>query len=309
MAIKPSEWIFLNGEWVEWNNAQVHVTAHALHYGSSVFEGIRAYSTDKGPAIFRLNDHNKRLLDSCKMMFMPMDEYPLERLNDLCVEAVRRNNLESGYLRPLVFRGDGGMGVYPLDKPVYITLFAIEWGSYLGKEAMEQGLDAMVSSWRRFNSSTSMPLGKIGGQYVTNQTVSLESRSAGFGEGIMLDDRGNVCEGAGENLFLVKDGSLITPPMAQSILGGITRSTVWQLAKDHGIPCEEMTISRDMLYIADELFMTGTAAEVTPVRSVDRITIGEGGRGPITEKLQRAFFDLVEGRDGDPHGWLTHVNP
>lgn len=307
MAITPTEWIFLDGEWVKWNNAQVHVTAHALHYGSSVFEGIRAYSTDQGPAIFRLEAHNKRLLDSCKMLFMPMDEYPLERLNELCIEAVRRNKLDSCYLRPLVFRGGGGMGLHPLDKPVSITIFAIEWGRYLGEDALENGIDAMVSSWRRFTASTSMPLGKIGGQYVTNQTVSVESRAAGFGEGIMLDERGNVCEGAGENIFVVNDGALITPPMAQSILGGITRNSVWQLAKDAGIECREMTISRDMLYVADEIFMTGTAAEVSPVRSVDRITVGNGGRGPITEQLQTAFFDMVEGRSEDIHGWRTLV--
>ncbi len=307
MAIKPSQWIFLDGEWLAWNDAQVHVTSHALHYGSSAFEGIRAYETPEGPAIFRLEDHNQRLLDTCKMLYMEMDEYPVERLNELCIEAVSRNQLKSCYLRPLVFRGAGGMGLYPLDKPVSFTLFAIEWGRYLGQDAIEQGIDAMVSSWRRFNASTSMPLAKIGGQYVTNQTVSVEARAAGFGEGIMLDDRGNVCEGAGENLFLVKDSTLLTPPMAQSILGGITRRSVWQLAQDRGIPCKETTISRDMLYLADEIFMTGTAAEVSPVRSVDRIPVGNGGRGPITEQLQTAFFDTVEGRTEDIHSWRTVV--
>lgn len=307
MAIKPSQWIFLDGEWHPWADAQVHVTAHALHYGSSAFEGIRAYATPEGPAVFRLREHNQRLLDTCKMMHMPMDDYPVDRLDELCIEAVRRNELDSGYLRPLVFRGVGGMGLYPLDTPVSVCVFAIEWGRYLGQDAIEQGIDAMVSSWRRFNSSTALPLAKIGGQYVTNQMVSVEARAAGFGEGIMLDDRGRVAEGAGENLFLVKDGSILTPAMAQSILGGITRASVVQLAQDHGIPIREATISRDMLYTADEIFMTGTAAEVSPVRSVDRIQVGGGTRGPITEQLQTAFFDLVEGRADDPHGWRTLV--
>ncbi len=307
MAINPTDWIFLNGAWVQWEKATVHVTTHALHYGSSAFEGIRAYETEDGPAVFRLDAHITRLLDSCKVLRIPMDDYPQAELERLCVESVQRNGLRSCYIRPIVFRGAGGLGLYPLDCPIDIAIFAVEWGRYLGAESVEQGVDAMVSSWRRFSASTAMPLGKIGGQYVTSQLVSVEARASGFAEGIMLDERGCVCEGAGENLFAVKGGRLITPPMASAILGGITRDSVIQIARDLGIEVVFEAISRDMLYLADELLMTGTAAEVTPVRSVDRIQIGKGGRGKITQRIQERFFAQVAGKHPDTHGWLTRV--
>jgi branched-chain amino acid aminotransferase len=307
MAIKSADWIFHGDRWVGWDEANVHVTTHALHYGSSAFEGIRAYKTNSGPAVFRLDAHIHRLFDTCKLLSMDLGEFTRERIEGLCVEAVSRNGFESCYIRPIVYRGAGGLGLYPLEFPVELTIFAVEWGRYLGDEGIEKGVDAMVSSWRRFNASTSMPLGKIGGQYTTSQLVSIEARAGGFAEGIMLDAEGNVCEGAGENLFLVKDGVVLTPPMGASILGGITRDSVVRIAADLGLPLEACPISRDMLYLADELFMCGTAAEITPVRSVDRISVGAGARGPITKAIQDRFFGIVSGEIEDTHGWLTPV--
>jgi branched-chain amino acid aminotransferase len=307
MSTHPAEWIFHGGTWVPWEQASVHVTTHALHYGSSAFEGIRAYQTTTGPAVFRLDAHIRRLFDTCKLMSMDLGDLTRERIEGLCVEAVSRNRFDSCYIRPIVFRGAGGLGLNPLPCPVELSIFAVEWGRYLGAESIENGVDAMVSSWRRFNASTSMPLGKIGGQYTTSQLVSMEARAGGFAEGIMLDERGNVSEGAGENLFVVKDSVLMTPPMAASILGGITRDTVMRIAHDSGLELQPCSISRDMLYLADEIFMCGTAAEVTPVRSVDRIPVGSGTRGPITQAIQERFFGIVSGEIEDSHGWLTPV--
>ncbi|HVS66459.1 MAG TPA: branched-chain amino acid transaminase [Thermoanaerobaculia bacterium] len=307
MASKRADWIFHRDRWVRWEEATVHVTAHALHYGSSAFEGIRAYHTSGGPAIFRLDAHIRRLFDTCKLLSMKMGDLTRDSVEQLCVEAVSRNGFDSCYIRPIVYRGAGGLGLYPLECPVELSIFAVEWGRYLGVEGIEKGVDAMVSSWRRFNASTSMPLGKIGGQYTTSQLVSIEARAAGFAEGIMLDADGNVCEGAGENLFLVKDGMLMTPPMAASILGGITRDSVLKIAEDLGVRLEACKISRDMLYLADELFMCGTAAEITPVRSVDRIPVGSGARGEVTKAIQDRFFGIVSGELDDTHGWLTAV--
>ncbi len=307
MAIEPTEWIFLDGEWKRWEEATLHVSAHALHYGSAAFEGIRAYKTPSGTAIFRLGAHARRLLDSCKILRMALPDYPQERLEQICIDAVCRNRLESCYIRPLIFRGSGPLGLNPLDAPVEVCVFAVEWGRYLGAEGIENGVDAMVSSWRRATANTSVPLGKITGQYVTSQFVSIEARDNGFAEGIMLDDRGMVCEGAGENLFFVFDGSLVTTSLSNSILAGITRDTVIQIARDLDIPVRFEPVSRDMLYVCDEMFMTGTAAEVTPVRSVDRIPVGKGGRGPLTQQIQERFFGIVEGRLEDTHQWLTAV--
>jgi branched-chain amino acid aminotransferase len=312
MAIKQTEWIYQGGRWVRWDDATVHVTTHALHYGSSAFEGIRAYEeqTDGigngNTNVFRLGAHIRRLLDSCKILRMDVGLVQ-EQIESLCVEAVTRNSLRSCYIRPIAFRGSGGLGLNPLEFPVELAVFAVEWGRYLGQEAIEQGVDAAVSSWRRFNAATAAPLGKIGGQYVTNQLASIEARQGGFAEGILLDVDGNVTEGAGENIFLVKDQTLFTPGLASSILAGITRDTVIQLAKDLGIPVRSEPVSRDMLYLADELFMTGTAAEISPLRSVDRMPVGNGKRGPITEALQNEFFGIIEGRISDRHRWLTPV--
>lgn len=307
MPIDKSEWMWHDDQWVRWDDATVHVTAHALHYGTSAFEGIRAYATPQGPAIFRLPEHIRRLGDSCKILRFEMGDYGPRRLAELCVELVARNRHKSCYIRPLVFRGSETMGVYPLDCPVKVTIFSFAWGRYLGDAAIENGIDAQVSSWRRFAPGTTTPLGKIGGQYITNQLVSIEARQNGFTEGIMLDSMGFVSEGAGENLFLVRDGVITTPPLSASILEGITRSSVIQLAADHGIPVRFENVTREMLYLCDELFMTGTAAEVTPVRSVDRVPVGDGKRGEITRTIQSDFFAIVAGEAEDRHGWLTPV--
>ena len=307
MSIEHSETIFVNGEWKPWDEATVHVSAHALHYGSCAFEGIRAYETPEGTAVFRLTPHIERLVDSANILRMTPLDYSVEDLESLCIEAIQRNRLDSCYIRPFLYRGSGALGLYPLDSPVELSIFAVKWGRYLGAEAIEQGVDVAISSWRRFSASTGSPLGKIGGQYVTNSFVSIEARQNGFAEGIMLDHDGMVCEGAGENIFIVMDGALITTHLASSVLGGITRDSVMQIARDLDVPLRCEPISRDMLYVCDEMFMTGTAAEVSPVRSVDRIAVGSGKRGPITEAIQTRFFDTVEGRATDTHNWLTPV--
>ncbi len=307
MSIQASDTIFLNGEWKPWDSATVHVSAHALHYGSLAFEGIRAYETPDGTAVFRLGAHIDRLIDSARILRMTPLDYSKDEIEGLCVEAIQRNQLDSCYIRPFLYRGSGALGLYPLDSPVEFSIFAVEWGRYLGAEAIEQGVDVAISSWRRFNASTASPLGKIGGQYVTNSFVSIEARENGFAEGIMLDQDGMVCEGAGENIFIVMDGVLITTHLAAQVLGGITRDSVMHIARDLGIEVRCEPISRDMLYVCDEMFMTGTAAEVSPVRSVDRIAVGSGSRGPVTEAIQTRFFDVVEGRAEDTHDWLTPV--
>jgi branched-chain amino acid aminotransferase len=285
----------------------VHVTAHALHYGSSVFEGIRAYETQNGPAIFRLRPHVERLLTSARMFRMGDLGYSADQLEEVCVELVARNGHRSCYLRPLAFRNSGPLGLKGTDCPVDVVIFSVEWGRYLGAEAIEEGIDAAVSSWRRPSANQLLPMGKIGGQYVNSQLVTIEANGNGFVEGIVLDERGRVSEGAGENIFLVHQGTIFTPPMADSILGGITRDCVVTLARDLGFPLRSESLSRDMLYVCDEIFMTGTAAEITPVRSVDRLPVGNGKRGPITQRLQEEFFGIVNGKIADRHGWLTHV--
>lgn len=301
------EWIWLDGELVPWAEATVHVTTHALHYGSSVFEGIRAYETREGVALFRLRDHLVRMQQSAKLLRMPMP-FSVDRLEQACRKLVRSNHDGACYVRPLAFRGSGDLCVDGRERPTQTTIISFEWGAYLGDGAVEHGVDAAVSSWRRFSSNTHLPLGKIGGQYVNNQLVAAQAHVDGYQEGIVLDESGLVAEGSGENLFAVKDGVLLTPPVFSAILAGITRSTVLQLAGDLGIPCHETPISRDALYLADELFMTGTAAEITPVRSVDRIPIGRGERGPVTARLQDAFFSVLRGETADRHGWLTPID-
>jgi len=307
MAIERSEWIWLSGKWVRWEEANVHVTTHALHYGSSVFEGIRAYETASGAAIFRLDDHVRRLFDSCRIARMEPTAWGFSEIRDACIESVSRNGHRACYIRPLVFRGAGVLGLNPTAAPIEALVFAVRWGTYLGEEALREGVDAGVSSWRRFQTSALAPLAKIGGQYVNSSFVSMEAKANGFTEGIMLDARGQVCEGPGENLFVVYRGDLFTPPIANSILAGITRESVLRLADDFSIPVKTDEISREMLYIADEVFMTGTAAEITPVRSVDRVPVGTGKPGPITRRLQKEFFGIVKGEIPDRHGWLTPI--
>ena len=307
MTTSHPEWIWHDGNWVRWEEATVHVTAHALHYGSSAFEGIRAYETPGGPAVFRLPEHIVRFFDSAKLLRMEMGDLNHDRVTELCLEIVARNEHKSCYIRPLAFRGSGAMGLNPVNNPTVVTILSFEWGRYLGNEAIEQGIDAAVSSWRRFSPGSAMPRGKIGGQYVSNSLVSVEAANNGYQEGIMLDHNGVVSEGAGENLFLVLGGELVTPPLGSSILAGITRNSVLQLAADHGLTVHQEVITRDMLYLCDEMFMTGTAAEVTPVRSVDQLPVGDGKPGPITRLLQEDFFGIVNGETEDRHGWLMPV--
>jgi branched-chain amino acid aminotransferase len=304
--MQKSEWIWRNGEWVAWEDATVHVSAHALHYGSSVFEGLRAYSTPEGPAVFCLEAHTQRLFNSCKIARIEVPYTP-EQINAVTVDIVARNKHQSCYIRPLVFRGVDSIGVDGRKCPVEVVIFTIEWGRYLGPEAIEQGVDVMVSSWRRMAPGTLPAMAKIGGQYINSQLITMEAKDNGFTEGIALDVNGYVSEGAGENLFVVTDGVIYTPPLSSSILGGITRQCVLTLAEDLGYEVHQQTIAREMLYVADELFFTGTAAEVTPIRSVDRVQIGSGSRGPITERIQQEFFDITAGKLPDRFNWLTLV--
>lgn len=306
--IETTEWIWHRGAWCRWQEATVHVTTHALHYGSSVYEGLRCYDTRTGPAIFRLREHVERFERSCRLLRMNLP-HEADELDEACRELVRRNGLGACYLRPLAYRGVGAMGLLPTRSSVEVTIFAFPWGKYLGEGAIENGVDVAVSSWRRIDSGSLMPQGKIGGQYINNQLASMEARDGGFADAILLDRDGRVTEGAGQNLFLVVGGELVTPPVSSSILEGITRNTVITLARDLGIGVREAVISRESLYLADEIFLTGTASEITPVRSVDRMPIGGGQPGPVTRRLQDAFFALVRGEAPDPHGWLTPVGP
>ncbi len=305
--MSTANYIWFNGKMVPWDQAQVHVMTHALHYGSSVFEGIRAYNTPKGPAIFRLEEHVQRLFDSAKIYRMKVP-YTKAELMDACRAAVADNDLDSAYLRPLVFIGNVGMGLNaPKDVPCDVIIAAIPWGAYLGEEGLENGVDVCVTSWNRLAPNT-MPTGaKAGGNYLSSQLISGEAKRHGYSEGISLDVHGHLSEGAGENLFLIKNGVLYTPPVTACILPGITRDTLMTLAREAGYEVREEAIAREALYLADEMFMTGTAAEVTPVRSVDGITLGEGKRGPITKELQQAFFGLFDGTTQDKWGWLTPV--
>jgi branched-chain amino acid aminotransferase len=307
LMIKPTEKIWCNGRLINWNEATIHVLSHVTSYGSSVFEGVRCYATPAGPAVFRVREHARRLLDSGKIYRMTIP-YTVDELCAAMVEVVRVNKLESCYIRPLVIRGYGDLGVLPTkDTPLDTYIACWEWGKYLGNEAMENGVDVCVSSWTRIAPNTLPALSKAGANYMNSQLVRMEASINGYAEGIALDSSGYVSEGSGENVFVIRDGKILTPPIGSSALPGITRDTVLELARAHEIPVVETPLPRELLYIADELFLTGTAAELTPVRSVDRILVGKGKRGPMTEKLQREFFNIVEGKSPDRHGWLTPV--
>ncbi len=305
MAMR-ADFIWMNGEIIPWDQAQVHVFTHALHYGSSVFEGLRAYELADGPAIFRGPEHFERMLFSCKVARIPCP-LTVDEWMAVTADVLRANQHRSAYIRPLVFRGYNTLGVDGRGCPVDAILASVPWGAYLGADALENGVDVQVSSWRRMAPDTLNALAKIGGQYVNSQNVVMEAKDNGFNEGIALDINGYVSEGSGENIFLVKNGELITPPMGNSILGGITRDCAFVIAKDLGYNVREMTIPREMLYLADEIFFTGTAAEITPVRSVDRLPVGEGKRGPVTKAIQDAFFGIISGRIEDKWNWLTPV--
>ena len=306
MPISKAEVIWFNGEFVPWDEAKVHVLSHVLHYGSSVFEGIRAYKTERGPAVLGLMPHIDRLFFSAKVIRMEIP-YSKQEIAEAIKATIRRNRHEACYIRPLVFRGYDSLGVFPLNCPVETVIATWEWGAYLGAGALEQGVDVGVSSWRRMAPDTLMAMAKIGGQYVNSQLVVMEARARGLAEGIVLDVYGYVSEGSGENIFVIYDGVIYTPPLSASILGGITRRIVLQLAEDLGYPVREQNIPREMLYAADEVFFTGTAAEITPIRTIDGLPVGAGGRGPITKQLQDEFFAIIEGRKPDRHGWLTPV--
>jgi branched-chain amino acid aminotransferase len=305
--IKATEKIWHNGRMINWNDAQIHVLAHVTSYGSSVFEGVRCYSTPAGPMVFRVQEHARRLRDSAKIYRMEIP-FSIEQLAAAMVEIVAVNKLESCYIRPLVIRGYGGMGVLATkENPIETYIAAWDWGKYLGGEALEQGVDVCVSSWTRLAPNTLPVMSKAGGNYMNSQLIRMEANANGYAEGIGLDAAGYVSEGSGENIFVVRDGKIMTPPLGASVLPGITRDTVITLAQARGIPISEALIPREMLYIADEVFFSGTAVEVTPVRSVDKIPVGAGKRGPITEVLQRDYFAMVEGKAKDTHGWLTPV--
>jgi branched-chain amino acid aminotransferase len=306
MPINPTKYIWFNGELVPWENATVHVMTHALHYGSSVFEGVRCYNTSKGPAVFRLAPHTRRLFDSAKIYRMELP-YSQAQISDACKAVVRENGLSSAYLRPLVWRGYGELGVMPLKNPVEVMVAAVEWGAYLGAEALENGVDVAVSSWTRMAPNTLPAMAKAGGNYLSSQLIVMEAQRHGYAEGIALDTNGNLSEGSGENLFVIRDGVIFTPPLTAALLPGITRDTIITLAHELGHEVREQNLPREALYLADELFFTGTAAEVSPIRSVDGITIGAGKRGPITTAVQKAFFGLFNGETEDEWGWLEYV--
>lgn len=308
MATPQSKLIWFDGQIVPWEKATVHVMAHGLHYGSSVFEGIRAYATHRGPAIFRLRDHMERLLDSARIHRMPVG-CGLETLEEACRSVIRANGLGAAYVRPIIFRGPGTLSLKGQGCPIQVAIAAFEWGAYLGDDGLARGVDVGVSSWSRAAPNTFPAMAKAGGNYLSSQLVAQEASRHGYAEGIALDHQGLVSEGSGENVFLVRRGRLHTPPLSSAILPGITRDTVITLARERGLEVIEERIPREALYLADEIFFTGTAAEITPVRSVDGLTVGDGRRGPITEDLQTTFFGLFDGRTEDQWGWLDFVEP
>jgi branched-chain amino acid aminotransferase len=311
LRIAPKIW--RNGEFINWDDARVHVMTHAINYGSSVFEGIRAYETKQGPAVFRLTEHMQRLLNSAKIYRMDT-KITRDELCKATVELVRDSGLEACYIRPIIFRGldeaKPAFGVNPFPNPVECYIASWDWGKYLGEEALETGVDVCVSSWTRITSNSLPAMAKAGANYMNSQLIKMEAILGGFSEGIALDDRGYVSEGSGENIFLVNNGTLITPPLGASILPGITRDSVIQIARELDIPIQEGNVQRAALYLADEVFFTGTAAEITPIRSVDRITVGAGKRGEITKRLQEVFFQIIRGERPAPGNapWLTYVN-
>ncbi len=306
MAVKSVEKIWMNGKLIDWAEAKVHVLSHVIHYGSSFFEGIRCYKSKNGPAVFRLGDHVRRLILSAKV-FRAEIPYTYEQIFEAILDTIKMNDLENCYIRPIAYRGYDDLNVNPLKNPVELTIAAYEWGSYLGQGAHESGIDVCVSSWRRSTPDTTPTMAKIGGAYMNSQLIKMEAIVNGFSEGIALDANGYVGEGSGENLFLVQDNIIYTPGIHNGILSGITRKSVITLAKDLGYEVKEGNLMREMLYMADEMFFSGTAAEITPIRSVDKMNVGNGMPGKVTKELQHAFFDVV--REGnDRHGWLTYVD-
>lgn len=301
-----SDKIWYNGDLVAWDEAQIHVLSHVVHYGSSVFEGIRCYNTKKGPAVFRLQEHIDRLFDSAKIYRMDLP-FSRQQLVEAVLETVRVNKLDACYIRPICFRGYGSLGVDPLSCPVDTVIAVWHWGEYLGEEALKKGVSVCTSSWNRSAPNTMPNLAKAGGNYLNSQLVRMEANINGYDEGIVLGTDGLVSEGSGENIFAVKAGKIATPMSYQSILPGITRHTAITIARELGIEVEARPIPREFLYVADEVFFTGTAAEISPIRAIDQIQIGSGTRGPVTEKIQTRFFETINAEVEDQHGWLTFV--
>lgn len=306
MALVKTEKIWMNGRLVPWDQANIHVLSHVVHYGSCIFEGIRCYETTRGPAVFRLQEHIRRMIDSCRIYRMEVP-YSEAKIEAAILETIRINRMKACYIRPLAYRGYGSLGVDPFPCPVDVAIAVWPWGAYLGEEAMQKGVDVMVSSWRRAAPDTLPAMAKASANYMNSQLIKMEALVNGYAEGIALDAAGLVSEGSGENLFLIHNGKLQTPPISAAILPGITRNTIRQLAADLGIPLVERNLPREMLYVADEAFFVGTASEVTPIRSIDKIPVGNGKRGELTTLLQAEFNDLVSGRKEDRHDWLTSV--
>jgi branched-chain amino acid aminotransferase len=308
MINDPEHGVFVwkNGELIPWEDATIHVMSHVVNYGSSVFEGIRCYKTRSGSAIFRLDTHIERLFNSCHIYRMELP-YTQEDIRKACCEVVRANEYRECYLRPLIFRGYGTFGVNPFPAPVEAFICAWQWGKYLGAESIESGVDVCVSSWTRIAPNTLPSMAKAGANYMNSQLIKMEARLNGYVEGIALDPEGYISEGSGENVFLIKNGTVMTPPLYSTILPGITRDSVIKICERNGIPVLERAIPREMLYISDEVFFTGTAAEITPIRSVDKVVVGSGRRGPLTELIQSEFFSIITGKVDDAFGWLTPV--
>jgi len=306
MSIPKTEKIWCNGKFISWDDAKIHVLSHVVSYGSAVFEGVRCYETANGSAVFRLTEHMQRLINSAHIYRMDVP-FSVEELCQAVLDLVRANKLNACYIRPIVLRGYEDVGVDPRTCPVDVYLACWPWGKYLGAEAMSEGVDVCVSSWNRPAPNTLPQMAKAAANYMNSQLIKMEAKTNGYAEGIALDVNGHVSEGSGENIFVVTNGTVITPPLANSSLPGITRNTIMTLCRDFGIPVAEQVIPREMLYIADEVFLCGTAAEITPLRSVDRIKVGAGGRGPITERIQEEFFAIITGKKPDRHGWLSPV--
>jgi branched-chain amino acid aminotransferase len=304
--LNPTEWIWRDGEFIAWKDANVHVLAHSMQFGSSVFEGIRCYGTSRGPAIFRLEDHLQRMINSCKIYRMDLP-YTVDELVAANCELVERNGMDSCYLRPMVIRGYGAAGMVPFDSPVEVFLPCWPWGAYLGDDAMENGADACVSSWHRMAPNTTPSLAKVAGNYLGGQLIKMEALANGYDEAIALGPDGLISEGSGQNVFIVQKGVVYTTSTNGTLLPGITRDSIITLARDAGLDVREGPLQRDLLYTCDEIFLTGTASEVTPVRSVDKIKVGTGRAGEVTKLLQRTFLDLVQGKTEDKYHWLCHV--
>ena len=307
MAFAGTGKIWMNGKMVDWADAKIHVASHVIHYGSGVFEGTRCYDTKKGPAVLRLDSHVARLLASAKIYRMDAP-YTQAQLETAILDTIRVNNFKACYIRPLMYRGYNALGVNPLPCPVDVAIMVWEWGAYLGADALDKGVDVCISSWNRAAPNTFPAMSKTSGNYANAALIRMEAESNGYSEGIALDTFGYVSEGSGENVFVVRNGEIYTPPLSASILPGITREMIIQVAGDLGYRMREENVPREMLYIADELFFAGTAVEITPVRSVDKITVGNGRRGPITEAIQRRFLSVINGDSPDTHGWLTYLD-